>query len=31
MTAVPPGRGGATHQLIIVPPPDLRDVAVSCT
>ncbi len=31
MTAVPPGRGGAAHQLIIVPAPDLRDVAVSCT
>jgi hypothetical protein len=31
MSAVPPGRGGAAHQLIIVPTPDLRDVAVSCT
>ena len=29
MTAVPPGRGGATRQLLIVPAPDLRDVAVS--
>ena len=31
MTAVPPGRGGAAHQLIIVPTPDLHDVAVSRT
>ena len=29
MTAVPPGRGGATRQLVIVPGADLRDVAVS--
>jgi hypothetical protein len=29
MTAVPPGRGGTAHQLIIVPTPDLRDVAVT--
>ena len=29
MTAVPPGRGGATRQLLIVPGADLRDVAVS--
>jgi hypothetical protein len=27
----PPGRGGASHQLTIVPTPDLRQVAVSCT
>lgn len=31
MTAVPPGRGGPAHQLIIVPTPDLCDIAVSCT
>ena len=31
MTAVPPGRGGAAHQLIIIPTPDLRDIAVSRT
>jgi hypothetical protein len=31
MTAVPPDRGGAAHQLIIVPTPHLRDVAVYCT
>jgi len=28
---VPPGRGGAAHQLQIAPTPDLRQVAVSCT
>jgi hypothetical protein len=27
----PPGQGGAAHQLQIVPTPDLRKVAVSCT
>jgi hypothetical protein len=31
MTAVPPGRDGAGHQLIIVPTPDFRDVVVPCT
>ena len=28
---VPPGRGGAAHQLIITATRDLRDIAVSCT
>jgi hypothetical protein len=28
---VPPGRGGAAHQFVIAPAPDLRAVAVSCT
>jgi hypothetical protein len=28
---VPPGRGGAAHQLTIAATPDLRKVAVSCT
>lgn len=27
----PPGRGGAAHQLVIAPEPDLRNIAVSCT
>jgi hypothetical protein len=31
MTAVPPGRGGAAPQLIIIPAPDLCNVAVSRT
>ena len=29
--AVPPGRGGAAHQLVIAATRDLRDIAVSCT
>jgi hypothetical protein len=29
--AVPPGPGGAAHQFVIAPTPDLRHVAVSCT
>ena len=28
---VPPGPGGAAHQFVIAPTPDLRAVAVSCT
>lgn len=31
MTAVPPGRGGLGHQLVIAPTPDCRSIAVSCT
>ena len=31
LPAVPPGRGGTAHQLIIAATPDLRDIAVSCT
>lgn len=30
MSAVPPGRGGAAHQLVIVPAP-ARTVEVTCT
>ena len=29
--AVPPGRGGAAHQLLIAATRDLRGIAVSCT
>jgi hypothetical protein len=28
---VPPGLGGAGHQLVITAPQDLRDAAVPCT
>jgi hypothetical protein len=28
---VPPGRGGAAHQFVIAPEPDLRNIAVTCT
>jgi hypothetical protein len=28
---VPPGPGGAAHQLVITAAHDLRDVTVSCT
>lgn len=31
MVTVPPGRGGAAHQLVIGPTPDCRSIAVSCT
>lgn len=31
MSAVPPGRGGGAHQLIIAPTQDLRAITVSCT
>lgn len=31
MGAVPPGRGGPGHQLVIGPTPDCRAIAVSCT
>jgi hypothetical protein len=31
LPAVPPGRGGAAHQLVIAATRDLRAIAVSCT